>query len=102
LFSDTDITVLLLECRREIRKGGTLCIVSLVKAESPGIPEWMYDQLHQIFSRYIDCRPIALSDVLSDTGFIILKKEEFTIRGLPVEIALCRVRNFLNNPVTPV
>lgn len=102
LFSDTDIPVLLRECRRVIRKGGTLCIVSLVKSESPGIAEWVYDQLHQIFPRYIDCHPIALSDVLSDTGFIILKKEEFTIRGLPVEIALCRVRNFLNNPVTPV
>jgi ubiquinone/menaquinone biosynthesis C-methylase UbiE len=94
LFSDTDSTVLLQECRRVIRKEGRLCVVSLAKSESPGIAEQMYDRLHHIFPRYIDCRPIPLSDVLSDNGFIISKKEEFTLHGLPVEIALCRVRNF--------
>jgi ubiquinone/menaquinone biosynthesis C-methylase UbiE len=94
LFSDTDIPVLLLGCGRVMRNGGKMCIVSLAKTKSPGISERIYDRLHRIFPRYIDCRPIALSDVLSATGFIILKKEEFTLWGLPVEIALCSVRNF--------
>ncbi len=94
LFSDTDIPLLLSECRRVIRKGGALCIVSLEKTEEPGFAESLYGKLHTIFPRSIDCRPIVLAEVLSDNGFTITKKEKFALWGLPVEIALCKVLNF--------
>jgi ubiquinone/menaquinone biosynthesis C-methylase UbiE len=44
LFSDADIPVLLGECRRVIRSGGRLCVVSLLKTESPGIAGWIYNR----------------------------------------------------------
>ena len=94
LFSDSDIVLVLSECRRVTRSGGRLCITALEKTESPGIVERIYGRLHDLFPRPIDCRPIALADVLADNGFTIIKKDAFTLWGLPVETALCKVRDF--------
>jgi ubiquinone/menaquinone biosynthesis C-methylase UbiE len=94
LFSDSDIVLVLSECRRVTRRGGALCIVSLKKTASPGIVERIYGRLHDLFPGPIDCRPIALADVLAENGFTITKKETFTLWGLPVETALCTVWNF--------
>jgi ubiquinone/menaquinone biosynthesis C-methylase UbiE len=91
LFSDADIPVLLGECRRVIGEGGRLCVVSLLKTESPGIAGWIYDRLHELFPGHIDCRPIALPELLGGAGFTVSRAEESSLWGLAVGIALCRI-----------
>ncbi len=88
LFDTPDIPRLLLECQRVLRKGGRMGVVSLSKKESEGIVTRIYERLHSLFPKWIDCRPIYLSHILIENGFNVIQESTQLMFGLKVEIAV--------------
>ncbi|MFX0079595.1 MAG: class I SAM-dependent methyltransferase [Candidatus Hermodarchaeota archaeon] len=88
LFDTPDIPRLLLECQRVLRKGGRMGVVSLSKKGSEGIVTRVYEKLHSLFPKWIDCRPIYLSHVLTENGFQVVKESIQLMFGIKVEIVV--------------
>ena len=89
LFDTPEIPVVLNECRRVLRKNGRICVVAVSK-KGNGIAISLYEWVHRLCSKYIDCRPIFLTEELEDSGFQIIKSKIVKMWRLPVEIALAR------------
>jgi len=90
LFDTPDIPVVLEECRRTLRHGGRICVVSLSKRDA-GIATALYERVHNAFPRYVDCRPIYVRRAVLAEGFDVVETRDRTMWGLPVEIVLARV-----------
>lgn len=88
LFSQTDIPVLLAECRRVLQPDGRLGVVSLAKRDVLACR--LYEWGHQRWPAFLDCRPIDVQKNLETGGFRIQASKVQTMWGLPVEIALGR------------
>lgn len=88
LFDTPDIPRLLLECQRVLRKGGRMGVVSLSKKGSESIVTRIYEKLHSIFPKWIDCRPIYLSYILTENGFQVVRERMQFMFGLNVEIVV--------------
>lgn len=86
LFADTEIPSLLTECRRVLRPGGRLGVVSLLQKGKPGWMERAYGWAHRRWPIAIDCRPIPLEKVTSNAGFEISHFEEVSMWGLAVGV----------------
>jgi ubiquinone/menaquinone biosynthesis C-methylase UbiE len=90
LFDEGDMRAVLAECRRVLRPGGRLCVVAMAVPERPTPMTRLYAWAHCRFPVAIDCRPIAVSQVLAQGGFQAEGLARRTVWGLPVEIALAR------------
>jgi len=90
LFDTPDIPRLLLECQRVLRKNGRMGVVSLSKKGSEGVITRIYEKLHSLFPKWIDCRPIYLSYILAENGFQVIKESMKLMFGLNVEIVVVR------------
>jgi demethylmenaquinone methyltransferase/2-methoxy-6-polyprenyl-1,4-benzoquinol methylase len=90
LFHSTEIPTVLSQCRRVLKKGGRICVVSLSKKEQPGLMIKLYLWAHHKFPGLIDCRPIYVQDDLEEAGFLTMKSTQVKKLGLPVEIVLAR------------
>jgi len=44
--------------------------------------------MHRQWSKYVDCRPIYLEDLVSKAGYVIQKKESAKFLVLPLEIVV--------------
>ncbi len=88
LFDTPEIPQLLKQCRRVLRKGGRIGVVALSKKPSPGRISRLYEWLHHYFPKWIDCRPIFLSQILSNTGFQVRRQFLFPMFGLHVELVI--------------
>ena len=88
LFDTPDIPRLLLECQRVLRKGGRMGVVSLSKKGSEGVVTRIYEKLHSLFPKWIDCRPIYLSHILAENGFQVVKESMQLMFGLDIEIVV--------------
>jgi demethylmenaquinone methyltransferase/2-methoxy-6-polyprenyl-1,4-benzoquinol methylase len=88
LFDTPNLPVLLAECRRVIKPEGRLVIVSL----SRDLPlPWMgrlYEDFHNRFPAWADCRPIPVCRLLEENGYRLSKYEYDIMWGIPVIIAL--------------
>ena len=93
LFDTPQIPVVLDECRRVLRKGGRLCVVSLSKDQGLGVVGRLYEWLHMQFPRYLDCRPIPVQDLLWEAGFALADVRQTSMWGLPVATVLARVQS---------
>jgi demethylmenaquinone methyltransferase/2-methoxy-6-polyprenyl-1,4-benzoquinol methylase len=85
LFDTPDIPQLLQECQRVLRKGGRMGVVSLSKKGAEGLVTRIYEKFHSLFPKWIDCRPIYLSHILTENGFQVVKESMQLMFGLNVE-----------------
>jgi ubiquinone/menaquinone biosynthesis C-methylase UbiE len=85
LFDTPAIPQVLSECRRVLRPGGRLVVVSISKAGKAGLVMKAYEWTHKHFPNLMDCRPIYAEWALADADFRIAetRSEEMWV---PVEI----------------
>jgi ubiquinone/menaquinone biosynthesis C-methylase UbiE len=87
LFDIPDIAKVLSECFRVLKKGGRICVVSLSK-KNINVMVRMYEWLHGVFPRMLDCRPIFVEEALNDVGFKTVYSSLISMWSLPVEIVV--------------
>lgn len=90
LFDTPEIPVVLSECRRVLRCGGRIGIVSLSKVERNNRMVVLYEWVHKRFPKYVDCRPIYTQQLLEEAGFRVLETEVMGMWGLPVDIVMAK------------
>jgi ubiquinone/menaquinone biosynthesis C-methylase UbiE len=90
LFDTPEIDEVLHECRRVLRHGGRLGVVSLASRSPGGVMPRLYTWLHRRCPTVVDCRPIPVHDALAGAGFQVEQTAPLDIFGLPVEATLAR------------
>ncbi|MCC6300484.1 MAG: methyltransferase domain-containing protein [Anaerolineales bacterium] len=90
LFDNPEIPRVLDECRRILKTGGRLAVVSMTKNDPPGIPVRIYEWFHNVVPNYADCRPIFARQSMEASGFKIEAESVSLMWGLPVQIVLGR------------
>jgi demethylmenaquinone methyltransferase/2-methoxy-6-polyprenyl-1,4-benzoquinol methylase len=88
LFTDEEIPIVLNECRRVLKPGGRICIVSLTASGRPSQARRIYTWCHNHFPDLVDCRPICVKSNLDNTGYRVDKCLYTTLWRIPVEIVL--------------
>jgi len=76
------------EIKRVLKPHGRLGDVSLSNLDGGSLPLKLYKWLHEMFPRYVDCRPIYVEVSMRDAGYVIEQKEKIDLFGLPVEIVV--------------
>lgn len=85
LFPRDRIPRLLGECRRVLRPGGRIVVVSLSRRTvNPAVKA--YEWLHDRFPCRIDCRPIRTSEHLAEAGFDLADTRKLNLFGIPVDV----------------
>ena len=90
LFDTPRLTEVLGACRRVLRRDGRLCVVSMAKGGRGGLSVKMYEWVHEMMPRWVDCRPIPVREVLGWAGYEILEAEQRSMWAIPVHVALAR------------
>jgi ubiquinone/menaquinone biosynthesis C-methylase UbiE len=85
LFDTPEIPLVLAECRRVIRPGGRIAVVSLSRSAPIGWPTRLYERLHDRFPDALDCRPIHPRLALAATGFERARSRTIPLWGLRAE-----------------
>lgn len=88
LFDTPEISRVLRRCRRALRRGGRLCVVSLTKAGPSTRMRRVYEWAHARWPKLLDCRPIYVKRSLSRADFDVEETETMHLWGLPVAIVL--------------
>jgi ubiquinone/menaquinone biosynthesis C-methylase UbiE len=88
LFDTPEIAEVLSGCRKVLKKGGRICVVSLSRAGRMKPMRGLYEWGHRKFPRLLDCRPMFLRAAIENAGFRILDASVTSIAGIPVEIVL--------------
>jgi len=88
LFDTPLIPDVLNDCRRVLKPGGRLVIVSLSKDRPLGMIGSLYEFFHNKFPNLADCRPIPVKELLEENGFSIQEFFSYKMWGIPVGIVL--------------
>jgi ubiquinone/menaquinone biosynthesis C-methylase UbiE len=88
LIDTPQIPAVLGECRRVLRPGGRLAVVSLQLTQPPAAMARLYLAARRHLPRLLDCRPIPLPDLLADTGWRLRALQPLSLSGLPAAAAL--------------
>lgn len=88
LFDTFEIPVVLVECKRVLKKDGRLGVVAMSKKGKHGLMIKLYEWTHKKLPKYVDCRPIFVKESIEEVGFNVADTIEMTMWGLPVEIVI--------------
>jgi len=86
LFDETDVPLVLGECRRVLKPTGRICVVALASEGGSRHMLRLYTWAHSRFPAWVDCRPIAPAALLEGSGFCIQEILRRSLWGLPVQI----------------
>jgi ubiquinone/menaquinone biosynthesis C-methylase UbiE len=86
LFDTPEIPLVLAQCRRVLRSGGRIGLVTMVKPERPGVAVRIYEWCHAQWPTMVDCRPIHAGEALQEAGFNLENTKQLWMWGLPVEV----------------
>jgi ubiquinone/menaquinone biosynthesis C-methylase UbiE len=89
-FDTPEIPIILKECKRVLKDDGRLCVVALSKKDKDTFMVRLYERVHRMFPRYVDCRPIFVRQTLEESGFLTAEATEMPMWGLPLSIILAR------------
>ncbi len=90
LFDTPDIVNVLTECRRVLKTGGRIAVVSMSRLCPEKINTKIFEWTHRHFPRFFDCRPIFVKQALEDAGFEI--KESVLKKTLANVEIVCGVK----------
>ena len=88
LFDTPEISRVLAECHRVLRRGGRLGVVSLLLPERPSLTVALYQAGHRLFPRLLDCRPIPVLPMVAGAGFSDVAVQKTSVCGLPVLVVV--------------
>ncbi len=88
LFDTPDIPELLREIKRVLKHSGRLGVLSLSKDNHDSLFSKLYEWAHRKYPKYIDCRPIYVSNAIEKAGFKILYRKKDKIYCAPVETVI--------------
>ncbi len=88
LFDTPLIPIVISECRRVLKPGGRLVIVSLSKDRPLPLMGRLYESFHNRFPTIADCRPIPVLKLISEAGFSVHSSFDRMMWGMPVGIVL--------------
>lgn len=88
LFDTPEIPQVLGECRRVLRSGGRIALVTMAKKVRKNLAVSLYEWFHKKMPVLVDCRPISARPKLVKAGFSILSENDMILWGLPVDILL--------------
>tara|TARA_R110002073_G_scaffold7245_2_gene41334 strand:+ start:423 stop:1067 length:645 start_codon:yes stop_codon:yes gene_type:complete len=91
LFPIERIPTVLAECRRVLKPGGRLGVVSMATVsdgQSESVVERTYVWMHTHFPHIVDCQPIPLERLVEEAGFSIAQQERIDLFTMPVAIVV--------------
>lgn len=88
LFDTPEISAVLRECRRVLRRDGRIVVAAMLKKAKRNVMARLYDYAHEKIPKVVDCRPIHAGQALVDAGFHVTQRNEMRMWGLPVLVVL--------------
>jgi len=88
LFDTPETPKVLNECRRVLRPGGRIGVVSISSSGPRTLVRRLYEWSHRRFPHVVDCRPIPVRALVESAGFSPTTTETILMWGLGVEIAV--------------
>jgi demethylmenaquinone methyltransferase/2-methoxy-6-polyprenyl-1,4-benzoquinol methylase len=89
LFDNPEMPHVLAECKRALKPGGRLAVVSVSKEGKESLLVEAYEWTHKHFPNLMDCRPIFARRAIEASGFLVVDSN-IGHMWVPVEIVLAK------------